>query len=341
VIRVDPLKPSEAEEWDAFLQGTAGGLFVHSLAYRDLLVGELGCEAEYLVARESGEIRGALPVMATGNGGGRILNSLPYYGSHGGPIAADRRAGRALIEAWNERASDTATLAATMVENPFADSTAPGPLHRFTDGRVSQYTVLPRRAADAMDWISSEARNNVRRAERRGVSAELDNEAMGDVIRIHLATMGALGAPPKSERFFGAIGSRLHPGEDFNIWTARIDGQLAAALLVIRFNGVSEYFASGTLARFRWNNPHPALVFSALLHEIRNGARIWNWGGTRYGMDGVFHFKRKWGSRERRYRYFVQVNDDSLLDATPEELLEAYPNFYVVPFSALRSGATV
>jgi lipid II:glycine glycyltransferase (peptidoglycan interpeptide bridge formation enzyme) len=186
-----------------------------------------------------------------------------------------------------------------------------------------------------MGLISGEARNNVRRAERRGVTVGLDNEAMGDVWLIHRQTMESLGAPAKSRRFFEAISTHLKAGEGFDIWTARVEGEVAAALLVVRFNGVSEYFASGTKDGYRWHNPHPALVFAALQHETGNGARIWNWGGTHHGMDGVFHFKRKWGSREGRYRYFVQVNDRSLLDATPDELVERFPGFYVLPFSAL------
>ena len=74
------------------------------------------------------------------------------------------------------------------------------------------------------------------------------------------------------------------------------------------------------------------------MHETQNGARIWNWGGTRLGMAGVFHFKRKWGSRERRYRYLVHLNDQSLREAPGEELMTRFPGFYVLPFSALDSS---
>jgi hypothetical protein len=337
VIDVAPLKPAENEDWDEFLRGTPGALFVHSIAYRDLLAGELGCEAEYLVAREAGEIRGVLPIMWSGGDAGRICNSLPYHGSHGGPVTSDPRVDRALIDAWNERVSDPRTLAATMIESPFREDDLPAPLHEMTDERISQFTVLPVRGGEdeVMKLISAEARNNVRRAMRRGVSVERDNGAMGDVHRIHEQTMKTLDAPPKSRRFFEAIAERLRPGEDFDIWIARIRGEVAAALLVVRFNGVAEYFASGTLARYRPHNPHAAVVFAALVHETRNGARVWNWGGTRHGMDGVFHFKSKWGSSESRYRYFVRVNDMSLLEATPGELLDRFPSFYVLPFYAL------
>ncbi len=62
--------------------------------------------------------------------------------------------------------------------------------------------------------------------------------------------MEGYSTPPKSRSFFDAIPSQLRPGEDFDTWVARIADELAAALLVIRFNGVSEYFTSGTLTGF-------------------------------------------------------------------------------------------
>lgn len=338
VIEVEPLKASEDEEWDAYLRGNPGGLFVHSIAYRDLLVGELRCEPEYLVAREAGEVRGVLPIMWTDDSAGRICNSLPYFGSHGSPVTSDHRVDRALMAAWNERALDPVTLTSTMVENPFTPYDAPPPVHELTDERISQFTVVDGITDETavLGLISAEARNNVRRAVRRGVSVERDNDAIAEVWRIHQENMEALGAPARSRRFFEAIPSRLHRGEGFDIWIARVDGEVAAALLVVRFNGVSEYFSSGTRIEHRWRNPHAALIFAALVHETRTGARIWNWGGTHHGMDGVFHFKSKWGSREQRYRYFVHVNNQGLLEATPDELVERFPGFYVVPFSALR-----
>jgi hypothetical protein len=338
VVEVDPLKPTEQEDWDRFLRTHPAALFVHSIAYRDLLVGELGCEAEYLVARESGEIRGVLPVMWTGDAGGRICNSLPYHGSQGGPLSSDRRVDGALIDAWNERASDPGTLAATMIENPFLERDPPEPIHEMTAERISQFTILPRNGGEAevMALISPEARNNVHKAVRRGVSVELDNGALADVHRINEENMRALRAPSKSRRFFEAISTHLRPGEDFDVWLALVGGELAAALLVIRFNGVSEYYASGTRPGYRRCNPHPALVFAAMVHETGRGARIWNWGGTRHGMEGVFHFKNKWGSRAGRYRYFVHVGDRSLCDAPAEELLARFPGFYVLPFTALH-----
>lgn len=339
MIEVDSLRASEDGEWDAFLRGNPAALHVHSTAYRDLVAEELGCQPDFLVAREAGVIRGVLPAMWAGEPGARVWNSLPYYGSHGGPVADGRDAESALVEAWNQRATDPATLAATMIANPFLDRAAPPPVHQLTDERISQFTVLPAGGGEdeLMARISREARNNVRRARRRGVSVGRASAAVAEVARINRANMEALGVPAKSKRLFSSIPGRFPPGEGSDVWLARVDGEVVAALLLLRFNGVAEYFASGTRPEFRRHDPHSALVFEAMAAEAARGTRIWNWGGTQDGMTGVFNYKRKWGTSQGRYRYHVHVNDRSLLGATPAELLERFPGFYVLPFSALES----
>jgi len=74
---LERLEACAEREWDEFLRGCSGALFVHSIAYRNLLVAELGCEPEYLVAREGGEIRGVLPVMWSENAGGGSATPSP------------------------------------------------------------------------------------------------------------------------------------------------------------------------------------------------------------------------------------------------------------------------
>jgi len=338
VIDVLPLGLGEEAAWDGFLEGRKGALLYQSIGYRDLLVEQLGCESEYLVAWEGGEIRGILPIMWAGSGTDRVCNSLPYYGSHGGPVAASPEAEAALVWAWSERATDPGTLAATLIGNPFIDCEPSEPEHNMTDERISQVTPLPDRATeeDILSLVSREAGDNVRKARRRGVSIQLDPGAIDEVHRVHRENMRAIGGPAKSESLFRAIPSHL----DHDIWVARIAEVVVAALLVLRANGTAEYFASATYLPYRRHSPHAALLLAGMAHAAQMGCRAWNWGGTWIGsQDGVYRFKKKWGAREGRYRYFVQVNDPGLLGATPEELLNRFPHFYVAPFAALGSRA--
>jgi hypothetical protein len=341
VIEVEALRPAEDAAWDAFLLECDGGLIYYSSRYRDLLLDELGCEAEYLVAREGGEIRGVLPLMWSENGGKRVLNSLPYYGSHGAPLAKSRDAERALIDAWSERATDSRTLAATMVANPFRGAEPLEPVHDLTDGRISQVTTLPVEADEAriLSLVESSARRNVHKAEQAGIEIEVDASAWSDLHEIHRDNMSAIGGLAKSREFFAAVTRHLRAGEDFELWVARAQGETIAGLLALHFNQVTEYFTPATRHEHRSDQPLALILVRAMIGAVQRGSRLWNWGGTWTSQDGVYRFKRKWGAEECPYRYFVRVNDGSVLDATPERLLDRFPHFYVVPFSALRSGA--
>lgn len=340
MIEIRPARgPEDDAAWDEFLAGRTGGLIYHSTRYRDLLVEHLGIEPEYLVAVSGGEIRGVLPMMWRTDGVERVLNSLPFYGSHGGPVAVDSEAEGSLVDAWNERATDPSTSAATLVGNPFLPHDPPAFEHNLTDERISQVTPLPDEPTEeaVMGLIRSEARRNVRKAKRLGITAELDDGALDALYRIHVENMRAIGGRAKSKEFFEAIPRHMRAGEDYDTWVARLDGQVVAALLVLRFNGVVEYFTSGTVHEYREQNPHSVLLLAAFVDSIRRGCRRWNWGGTWLQQTGVYRFKRKWGADERRYRYFIQLNDEGLRELTAERLLDRFPHFYVMPFDALRA----
>src|SRR5262249_37902883 len=85
--------------------------------------------------------------------------------------------------------------------------------------------------------------------------------------------------------------------------------------------------------------PSAALIWRAMTDSTARGIRIWNWGGTWRSQDGVYRFKRKWGAQERRYTYFVTINDRSLLTHSAAELSDAYPGFFTVPYALLTANS--
>jgi hypothetical protein len=341
VIEVATLAPGEEPQYDAFVRDAPGALVYHSLGYRDLLVEHLGCRQEYLVARDGdGDVVGVLPLLWTGDDDARVYNSLPFYGSHGSVLAGGEEAAAALIAAYDERATAPTTLAATMVANPFLEHQPPEPAHNLTDERISQVTDLPVPAAgeDAlMEAIDSSARRNVRKARRAGVVAATDADRLGAVARIHRDNIEALGGLAKAEAFFEAVPRHFTAGTDYDVYVALMDGAVVAGLLLFYFNGTVEYFTPAVDHDHRSDQPLAVVLVEAMAEAARRGCRRWNWGGTWATQDGVFRFKRKWGAREGRYRYFVQLNDRALLDARPDELRARFGHFYVVPFSSLRT----
>jgi len=148
--------------------------------------------------------------------------------------------------------------------------------------------------------------------------------------------MAAIGGLAKSAGFFEAVTRHLRPGEDFDLWVARLNGEIIAGLLVLHFGDVTEYFTPATRHEHRSEQPLALILVKAMTAAISRGSRLWNWGGTWSAQDGVHRFKRKWGAHDGEYRYFIRVRDRSLLDSSAARLRERFPHFYVAPFSALR-----
>ena len=65
------------------------------------------------------------------------------------------------------------------------------------------------------------------------------------------------------------------------------------------------------------------------------GFTRWNWGGTWLTQEGVYRFKKKWGARERRYHYYVTINDRTFLQRSAADLSAGYPWYYTVPYGSL------
>lgn len=326
LIAIEELGAAEGDAWDDYLRTHDGSLVYASARFRALLVELLGCRDRSLAAVEGGAIRGVLPLLELDG----VLNSLPYYGSNGGVLADSPEVAERLLAAYDELALSPDTAAATLVENPFAPAPPRDPVHTHVDARIAQWSHLPPAG------LEPSARRNVRKARAAGVVVERDAGELATLHELHDENIRALGGLPKSEAFFRLLRTHLEPGRDFDLYVARQDGKVVAALLVLLFNRTAEYYTPAILHEARRFQPLAAILETALADAAARGLARWNWGGTWESQVGVHRFKRKWGAREHRYRYRTQVNDAALLRSSPQELLVRFEGFYVVPFAALE-----
>ncbi len=322
-----------------FLSTCDTGLLYHSLAYRDLIQELLDCRANYLISVQGDDVVGALPLLVSETPEGRILNSLPYYGSNGGILATNEQAERALICAYNELAARPTTLSSTLIESPLTPLAAGHLMHNYLDERISHISELPQSGdafATLLSSIAASARRNVKKAMAHGVRVTCESDRLPWLFEQHKLNMKAIGGPAKSKRFFKGLPKHFREGNDFNVFVAQYNGVPIAALLVFYFNQTVEYYTPAIVAEARSLQPLALIVFTAMVDAAQKGYLRWNWGGTGLHQTGVHRFKKKWATTERRYRYFTQLNDETILQRTAGELLAAYPHFFVVPFHALQ-----
>jgi hypothetical protein len=311
-----------------------------------------------LVAKDDGRAIGGLPVFMKSNSKlGNVLNSLPFYGSNGGPIVAsdavDIQAVKdALVHGFLSLAAGESAVAATIVANPLETDTTCGqakPGYTFRSERIGQVTVLPDLPMDdfgvrqmLMKSFHGKTRNAIRKAQSTGVviSHSGSREALRALAEMHSQNMEAVGGTVKPWEVFAGIQEAFEYDRDYRVYVAERTGSTIGALLVFFFNRTAEYFTPATLDGQRVYQPMSLLVFEAMQEAVRRGCRYWNWGGTWRTQRGVYEFKRKWGAYEKPYSYHTWLFDESLLKKSKETLLEQYPYYFVVPFEELKYEAS-
>jgi len=337
-VKVLDLTPQWEHDYERFVQSHPAALLYHSLRYRDFLVSMLGCTPRYVLAVLDHRVVGTFPVMVAEGPHGVVLNSLPYYGSNGGSLVSDPSARDVLSEWYRDEVSDRSVAAATVVANPF-DPGAGEVSHDLVDERLGLVTALgdgDGTAEEQIDQtIDSSARRNVRKAERSGVVVAVENESFPILETLHRESMEVAGGRAKSRSFFEAVPHHFGADVDYKLYVARVGGEPAAALLLFYYGSTVEYYVPAVRSRFRPEQPMAAVLHRAMTEAIDAGFARWNWGGSWVSQESLIRFKAKWGGTGGRYRYWTKVNRSELLSLTPSELAAAYPEFYVVPYSAL------
>jgi hypothetical protein len=340
-VAVTPLTPGLELGYATFVAGRPDALISYTLGYRDLLVDVLGCEPRYAVALRGEAVVGVMPLMSLDGPLGQVLNSLPYFGSNGGPLADDPAA-RDALGAWYAReAQREGVVAATVVANPLAALSAASLDPDLLDLRIAHVTPLaagddPKAAILA--GIDGSARRNVAKAHRRGTTVAVENQGFAELEALHRSSMAAIGAQVKDPAFFRAVPRHFRPGAEYDLYIARIDGAPTAALLVFYCAVTVDYYVPAVSPDHRSDQPMAAILLEAMTAAAARGLERWNWGGSWPSHESLQRFKAKWGGIPRDYRYETKLNDEALLRATPQQLLAAYPGFFVVPFSHLAGA---
>jgi len=340
--RVARVTAADEAGYRAYVNAHQDAMLYHSLPYVQMIAGLTDARNDTIASFDAdGNINGVLPLLSKDGPLGRVVNSLPYYGSNGGPLASTPAVESSLVEAYNELARSEAVAAATMVGNPLAASPPCRDIAQtLTDHRIGQFTTLAYDTghADAlMGSFHHKTRNMVRKSLKSGLTVRVENDMVEFLRDVHQQSLRAMGGLAKSDEFFDRFPRGFQPDRDFRIWVARDNAEPVAAMLLFYFRGTVEYFTPVVREAYRAKQPLTRLIFESMVDASERGFALWNWGGTWATQDGLYLFKSRWGTRDVEYTYHVQVNNDAIGDSTPQFLLSHYANFFVIPFQRLRA----
>lgn len=346
-MRVELLGPDHEVKYREFLLRDPRSLIYACIEYRDFLSHAVGGEPTYLIAFDGGgQIAGTLAYFRLeAPGVGTVINSLPWYGSHGGCVASGacaNEARRALLDHYRRATEEEDVLSATLVLTPDEEAFV-GDYRRILspcveDRRIGQLSELPAQSENMELRILQKTRNLVRKSLKQNFVLQVrdDDEAWRFLYETHVENMQAIGGIPKPWAHFVAMRAAL-PEKFRKLLVAVLAGVPVAALLLLYFNRTVEYVTPVIKHEFRNRQPLSFLIWHGMLDAIRAGYARWNWGGTWITQTSLHHFKAGWGAIDRPYTYLVTSSSTgrSILAANRSRLGELFPFYYTYPYDRL------
>lgn len=339
------------KEYETFVDAhPASSLFYTGPYFRFLrqLFDHKSAECFILLAKLETTLVAVLPCVVYRGKHGNVLNSLPFYGSHGGVLSlpsCDPNTIDALLQRLDHECLKRQVVSATLIDNPLQPQQAE--LHRngfnSVDQRTGQMTPLPKPVNGEaysdllLSMYHSKTRNMVRKALKANFVFTVDNSkpSLKELVDWHQKNMQNIGGTAKPAEVFNSLIGNLTPERDFDIFVARQQGKFAAAVLLLYSQQIVEYFTPVINDDFRSEQPLSGLIFEAMQRLGQRGFSLWNWGGTWLSQEGVYRFKSRWGADDKPYQYFSKhySAEADIFKQAPETIVREYPYFYVKPFN--------
>ena len=343
-MRIESIEGYGSVGIEDYVLSNQNSLFYVSSEFINLICKHLNASAGWLVARDNTEILGVLPFIKGNGPFGPAYNSMAFYGSNGGVVQAkkDEKSRLALINAFYAEAQEAGACSATIITNPLEEDSDFYETHtayHYRDERIGQITHLPesKKDEDLLAMFSDPRPRNIRRAEKEGVEVAISNDekALKFLHQTHKENMLVIGGIPKELEFFDLVNSMM-PDASWNIFMATIDGKPIAALLLFYFNKTVEYFTPAVLASHRRTQALALVIYEAMKDATKKGYKNWNWGGTWLSQDGVYKYKKRWGTTEYPYFYYTQIFNKEIINQKKSFLTSEYRGLYIIPFVELK-----
>lgn len=301
----------------------------------------------HLVAREDcGKIRGLLHLFIRNGPWGAVVNSLPFFGSPGGPVVPDHDpwTQHALIQEYLQLIQEEKCVASTLITSPLmpdADRLRDWLQPDFIDTRLGLMTHLSGAGADRlMSLFHSKSRNMIRKALRGGfvLDRTASPEQWDFLARTHAENMARIQGPAHPVAFFELLRNQTPPVVSTRLYIAYHQEKPVAGLLLLLNQSGVEYAIPVIQDAYRSEQPLSFLIWHAMLEAMDDGFRWWNWGGTSSAQETLYRFKKRLGGVDCPYYYYVHLLDRSLLKRSRAELMNEYMFFYLYPFNAVENA---
>lgn len=302
---------TDPQKWDAFVDEHPDSTGYHLWAWKGVVERVFGHRTIYLAAERDGAICGILPLVRFRSPlFGRFLVSLPFV-NYGGVVAIDDGAAHALVaRAASIARRERARHVELRHRSRRFEALAP------KEHKVTMLLPLPESAEVLWAGLDRKVRNQVRKAEKSGLTVELGGlERVNDFYAVYAHNMRDLGTPVYSRRFFADVLGTF--ADRTRLVIVSHEGRPVAAGLTWQWRDTVEVPWASSLRAYNNMSPNNLLYWTILQQAIAAGAQVLDFGRSTPN-EGTFHFKKQWGAEPLPLCWEYDLIEGVLPDQSPK-----------------------
>jgi FemAB-related protein (PEP-CTERM system-associated) len=302
--RVSLWKPLAHGEWSTIVDSDGDAHLAHAPAWHGAIARAYGHVPLYLRAESAGGEQAVLPAFIVRRWLSRpVVTSMPFLDG-GGPSGSSATLGGPLLERLVQEAR---AAGARRVEVRSAV-----PLDLPVEPRREKIRLVLdlEGSADRM-WkgLDGKVRNQVRKAERSGLSVEFGRaDKLDDFYEPFAVNMRDLGSPVHGREFFRAVLEAF--GDAVRIGVVYLGARAVGGLIAVAFRDTLSVPWASSLREYRALCPNMLLYWEAIRLACGDAFRRFDFGRSSQS-SGTYAFKKQWGAREvPLFWYTVPTGDE-------------------------------
>lgn len=305
-----------ATQWDAYVEAHPDATAYHAWRWKQVFEQAFGHQTAYLAAIQADEVAGVLPLaIFRSRLFGRFAVSVPFL-NYGGVCASSAAAADALVAHAGELAR---ARGLSHVELRHSSRQCPN-LHA-RQHKVRMAMELPADATRAWETLDRKVRNQVRKAEKSGLTSRRGGiELLDKFYDVFTRNMRDLGTPVYSRAFFRAVLTAFP--ETTAVYLVEHGAIPVAAGITIVHRDTVEIPWASSLREYRAECPNNLLYWEIMRSAIGAGLRVLDFGRSTPN-EGTFQFKKQWGAQPTPMYWEYILNGR----AAPADLSPKNPRF--------------
>ncbi len=303
----------EVRAWNEFVLNEPDSVNYHQTRWLDVVERAFGHKVYPLwVRNDHEEVRGILPLVHIKSAiFGDSLTSVPFF-NYGGVLAKDEAAAAGLTSKAEELLGSTGADFVELRHMGRRMERLPAKAHK-----VAMHLELPNDSEELWSGFKAKVRNQVRKAEKSGLTASSGrHELLDDFHRVFARNMRDLGTPVYPRKFFATV-LDMFP-ESARIFTVNHEEGCVAAGLGSWFKGSFEIPWASSIREYNPLCPNNLLYWHMLRFACENGCTRFDFGRSTPNK-GTYRFKKQWGARPvQLYWQYLLPEGEGIPEVNPD-----------------------